>query len=159
MGWTRSCARAAVFMSSPCELPMSPILQLVSCHTLQIAFQYHGPVKYFSKTWVLLFYGLNIGLLAPARAVVWRDKQLQSKVGQGSGCCRHQPELELPVCKRSCPALCFPCGETQKSLTDMLVFVVFYAPLCLNLTTNALVSVGLGASQARVLKSVQSRLV
>lgn len=58
--------------SCPCPVDCQ-ILQLVSCCALligsQIAFRYHASVKCFSKTRILLFYGLNTG--AGLRPGVW----------------------------------------------------------------------------------------
>lgn len=135
---------------------------------LHIAFQYHSPIKCFSKIWILLvFYGLNTGPSAPAGAGLWRDAWLQSKWVREAAFADTSQSSELHACERSCPTLCFPCRQNQKSLADVAqhrrvpptqVFVVLDVPLCLNLTTNPPVSVGLGGSQAKVLKRVQSRL-
>lgn len=159
-------------LSSPCELSTCLILQLVWHRALpiglHIAFQYHSPIKCFSKIWILLvFYGLNTGPSAPAGAGLWRDAWLQSKWVREAALADTSQSSELHACERSCPTLCFPCRQNQKSLADAAqhrrvqptqVFVVLDVPLCLNLTTNPPVSVGLGGSQAKVLKRVQSRL-
>lgn len=147
---------------SPCKLPTCPILQLVCCHALlihlQIAFQYHSPVKCFSKSWILLFYGLNTGPSAPAGAGLWRDVWLQSKwvreealadTGQscGAACLRDTvPSILLSLQRGSRKSLRDVAQRREVPTTQ--VFVVFSVPLCLNLTTKPLVSLlGKGPEQ------------
>lgn len=79
-------AGLAAVPGQPCSCPYPvhcQILQLVSCCALltgsQIAFQYHGPLKCFSKAKILLFCGLKPGLLTPAGAGLWPEVWLQGK--------------------------------------------------------------------------------
>lgn len=151
---------------------MCLILQLLCCRTLpirlQIAFQYHGPVKGFSKSWILLFYGLNTGLPAPAGA--GSPGETRGCRVSGSG----ERLLQTPARAWSCVPARHPAWNSaflaerlKKSLADVAqhrqalttqAVVVFNVPPCLNLTIKPLVSL-LGGSQAKVLKTVQSRTV
>lgn len=86
--------------SCPCPVDCQ-ILQLVSCCALligsQIAFRYHASVKCFSKTRILLFYGLNTGLLTPAGAGLWPEVWLQGKWVREAAFTDTSQSSELPA--------------------------------------------------------------
>lgn len=151
-------AGLAAVPGQPCSCPYPvhcQILQLVSCCALpigsQIDFLYHGPVKCFSKAKILLFYGLNTGLLTAPGA----------GPGQRCGCRVSGSEKQLSQTPARAQS-CLPTRDhaqhsasTQKSLADVAqhrqvpaakVLAGFDVPLCLNLIRNPWLTVGLGGS-------------
>lgn len=67
----------------------------------------NGPVKCFSKTKILLFYGSNTGLWTPAGAGLWPEVWLQGKWVRKVAFPDTSQSWELPAHQRSCPALCW----------------------------------------------------